>query len=99
MFYGCSSLEYAPDLPAVSLSSGCYQRMFYGCSKLSHIKMLGKGTYPNDAFFSDGTNWCAGVAASGEILLDSSLDGISNWSTTWGKIVPEGWTVIFVNNP
>lgn len=34
MFYGCSSLEDAPDLPATVLSSSCYSSMFYGCSSL-----------------------------------------------------------------
>ena len=99
MFYNCSSLVSAPVLAATKLSKGAYQRMFYGCGQLNKVKMLGKENYRDDAFFSDSTNWCAGVAASGELWLDSSLNGISNWSTTWGKIVPEGWNVIFVNNP
>lgn len=95
MFYGCSSLEYAPVLPATALVNGAYQRMFWGCSKLNHIKMLGKN-WRSDTFISDSTNWCAGVASEGEIWLDASLQNASNWSTTWGTIIPAGWSVKYV---
>jgi hypothetical protein len=98
MFYNCSSLENAPVLAATKLSEGCYQRMFYGCQKISYIKMLGKENYRNDAFFSDNTNWCAGVAALGEIWLDSSLNPVTNYGDTWNKIVPAGWTVKYVGS-
>ena len=96
MFYNCSNLENAPVLAAVKLSQGAYQRMFYGCAKLNSIKMLGKENYRNDAFISDGTNWCGGVAPAGELWLDSSLNPITQYNTTWGKIVPAGWTVKYV---
>ena len=96
MFYNCAKLENAPILPATALSTGCYQRMFYGCSSLKKVKMLGKGEYTNDAFFSDGTNWCGGVAATGELWLDKSLKTAVEAGTTWGKIVPSGWTVKYI---
>ena len=32
MFYGCTSLITAPDLPATKLAFGCYINMFYGTS-------------------------------------------------------------------
>lgn len=96
MFYGCTSLEYAPELLATSISSGAFQRMFWGCTKLNKIKMLCKGDYINDAFFSDNTNWCAGVAASGEIWLDASLQSAVEAGTTWGTIIPAGWTPKYI---
>ena len=96
MFYNCSKLENAPELLATKLSQGAYQRMFYGCAKISSIKMLGKENYRDDCFISDGTTWCAGVASSGTIYLSIDLDPVSNYSTTWNKIVPEGWTVEYV---
>lgn len=34
MFYGCTALTTAPELPAETLSSSCYQSMFFGCSAL-----------------------------------------------------------------
>ena len=96
MFYNCSKLENAPELLATKLSQGAYQRMFYGCAKISSIKMLGKENYRDDCFISDGTTWCAGVASSGTIYLDKSLNPVGNYGTTWNKIVPEGWTVEYV---
>ncbi len=34
MFYNCTSLITAPELPATSLANSCYQSMFYGCTSL-----------------------------------------------------------------
>ncbi len=97
MFYNCKNLEYAPELPAMTLVSGAYQRMFWGCSKLNHIKMLGTNWIEKDnVFVSDGTTWCAGVASEGEIWLNSTIKDASNWNTTWGTIIPSGWTVKYV---
>ena len=35
MFYGCTSLTTAPELPATTLAQACYQSMFYGCTSLT----------------------------------------------------------------
>ena len=35
MFYGCTSLTTAPDLPATTLASWCYRYMFVGCTGLT----------------------------------------------------------------
>ena len=96
MFYNCAKLENAPVLAATKLTQGCYQRMFYGCTKINYIKMLGTQNYRYDAFFSDGTNWCGGVASTGELWLDSALKPVTNYLSTWNSIVPEGWTVKYV---
>ena len=34
LFAGCSQLYTAPELPATTLTTGCYQQMFEGCSNL-----------------------------------------------------------------
>lgn len=34
MFYGCTNLIAAPELPATTLSSHCYYQMFYSCTNL-----------------------------------------------------------------
>lgn len=96
MFYNCAQLENAPVLAATKLTKGCYQRMFYGCVKINYIKMLGTQNYRDDEFIVDGTHWCGGVAASGELWLDSSLSPVTNYGNSWNKIVPAGWTVKFV---
>ena len=35
MFYGCTSLTAAPELPATKLPNNCYYQMFYGCTSLT----------------------------------------------------------------
>ena len=35
MFYNCSSLTTAPELPATELAEYCYQYMFYNCTSLT----------------------------------------------------------------
>ena len=107
MFFNCSSLEYAPELPAAKLVNGAYQRMFYGCSNISYIKMLGTNWKASDNVFIsaestfnpyNGTKtyyWCDGVASEGVIEMDPSLENAANWATTWGTIIPAGWTVRF----
>ena len=34
MFYGCSSLVAAPNLPSMTLAAYCYEEMFHNCSSL-----------------------------------------------------------------
>ena len=40
MFQGCSSLTQAPELPATTLTYGCYYGMFYGCKSLTTTPAL-----------------------------------------------------------
>lgn len=40
MFMKCTSLTWAPDLPATTLADKCYFRMFFGCTGLSSIPAL-----------------------------------------------------------
>ena len=35
MFYGCTSLTTAPELPSTTLAYNCYYNMFYNCSSLT----------------------------------------------------------------
>lgn len=35
MFYGCTSLQTAPELPATTLAEACYLSMFDGCTSLT----------------------------------------------------------------
>lgn len=37
MFQNCTSLEYAPELPATMLENSCYSYMFDGCSNLTTV--------------------------------------------------------------
>ena len=40
MFYNCTSLVNAPELPAATLADGCYQSMFSYCSSLTEAPEL-----------------------------------------------------------
>ena len=35
MFYNCTSLTTAPELPATTLTASCYSNMFRGCTSLT----------------------------------------------------------------
>ena len=40
LFYGCTSLTQAPELPAKTLTEYCYSYMFYGCKSLTQAPAL-----------------------------------------------------------
>ena len=40
LFYHCTSLTSAPDLPAMNLAGGCYKQMFYECESLTKAPEL-----------------------------------------------------------
>ena len=59
MFYGCTSLTQAPELPATTLAYACYQSMFYGCTSLTQAPELPARTLVNNCYyymFRDCTN-------------------------------------------
>lgn len=40
MFANCTSLKFAPELPATRLDTGCYHCMFEGCTSLTSAPEL-----------------------------------------------------------
>ena len=50
MFYDCTSLTRAPELPATTLSNNCYCDMFYGCISLTHTPALPATTLVNGCY-------------------------------------------------
>ena len=88
MFYQCSKLTNAPDLPAETLVSQCYETMFAG-TKVSSVKCL--ATNPS----SETTNnpytkgWLSG-SASGTFTKKA---GVTTWTSDTNGI-PDGWTVV-----
>ncbi len=40
LFYGCTALTQAPELPATELNSDCYKEMFAGCTRLTKAPEL-----------------------------------------------------------
>ena len=85
MFYGCTNLEDAPELPAQKLVANCYKQMFYGCSKLNRIKCLATDRSASGCV----QNWTSGVSTSGTFIKDAS----ANWGTAGPSSIPLHWTV------
>ena len=63
MFYGCTTLITAPELPATTLAGFCYYNMFYNCTKLK-ISATQSSEYPtawripsSGTISSTATNW------------------------------------------
>jgi hypothetical protein len=85
MFFGCTNLATAPELPATSLVVDCYNSMFKNCSHLNYIKALFTTT-PGNQYTS---SWVSGVAANGTFVKSAS----ATWNVTGNAGVPSGWTV------
>ena len=50
MFYGCTSLFKAPELPAMTLNSLCYYNMFIGCTSLTQAPELPATTLADNCY-------------------------------------------------
>ena len=86
MFKGCTSLTTAPELPATTLASGCYNSMFAGCTNLNYIKCLATNISASDCTY----NWAYGVASTGIFVKASSMN---DWEIDSTNGIPSGWTV------
>ena len=52
MFYGCTGLQTAPNLPATTLANNCYYVMFYGCTSLQTAPQLPATTLADFCYFN-----------------------------------------------
>ena len=52
MFFGCTSLTHAPDLPTTTLANSCYAYMFKGCKSLTQAPALPATTLANQCYSS-----------------------------------------------
>lgn len=52
MFYDCTNLTTAPELPATTLVNGCYNSMFYGCTNLTTAPQLPAETLVDRCYFN-----------------------------------------------
>ena len=84
MFYGCTSLTQAPELPATTLANSCYYDMFSGCHKLNSVKCLA-----TDISASDCTkDWLYNAPATGDFYTPVS----TAWLIDNDDGIPTGWT-------
>jgi hypothetical protein len=85
MFYGCTGLTTAPELPATTLVENCYASMFRGCTSLNHIKMLATDIPASNCL----TNWVKNVASTGTFIKHPDMTSLPTGTSG----IPEGWTV------
>ena len=82
---GCASLITAPALPATTLTSNCYNRMFANSTSLNYVKCL--ATNPSTSYTG---NWLNNVSATGTFVKKAGV----TWTTGDISGIPSGWTVI-----
>ena len=66
MFYGCTALTVAPELPATTLKTDCYSRMFEGCSSLTTSPEL-PATVLTDNCYSNMFGGCSTLTTAPEL--------------------------------
>jgi hypothetical protein len=86
MFNGCTGLTTAPDLPATTLATSCYESMFYTCKKLNYIKMLATDISANRCLL----NWVIGVSSTGTFVKNPAMNSLPTGTSG----IPSGWTVV-----
>ena len=72
MFYGCTGLTSAPELPAGTLASSCYDSMFYGCTGLISASALQAQTL-SDYCYQKMFYGCTGLTSAPELLPAGTL--------------------------
>ena len=76
MFYGCTYLTDAPELPATTIAAHCYKDMFSGCTALTNVpSTLPAATVPNEAYramFSDCTSLTTAPSLSASTVGENS---------------------------
>ena len=85
MFQGCTSLEIAPLLPALTVTNYSYAYMFMGCSKLKYIKAMLTSSPSSSVTYL----WVSGVPSTGTFVKNS----VATWNVTGNHGIPTGWTV------
>ena len=79
MFYECTSLTQAPNLPATTLANSCYRYMFYGCTSLTQAPNLPATTLADSCYsgmFSDCTSLTQAPNLPATTLANSCYNGM-----------------------
>lgn len=82
MFYGCTGLTQAPELPATTLANFCYMYMFQNCTSLTQAPELPATTL---------TTSCYNSMFSGCTALKISATRSSEYPTAWR--IPSSGTI------
>jgi hypothetical protein len=79
MFYGCTSLTQAPELPATTLDNSCYNELFRGCTSLTQAPELPATTLESNCYYS----MFLGCTSLGYIIMLATDISISNSLSNW----------------
>lgn len=70
LFYGCTALTTAPELPAITLASYCYYYMFYDCTSLTTAPELPATTLADYCYYNMFYN-CTSLTTAPELPADT----------------------------
>ena len=73
MFFNCSSLTKAPELPAMTLADQCYVSMFYGCTSLTQAPELPATTLA-DGCYEYMFAYCTSLTKAPELPATALVD-------------------------
>ena len=73
IFYGCTSLTKAPELPATTLANNCYYYMFYGCTSLTNAPALPATTLADYCYYYMFDN-CTSLTKAPELPATTLAD-------------------------
>jgi len=71
MFSTCTSLKYAPDLPATILGEGCYSKMFSNCISLADAPDILPATTLSNSCYSHMFSNCTSLETAPELPAPS----------------------------
>ena len=77
MFFNCSSLTSAPELPATTLDNSCYMAMFRGCSSLTSAPKLPATTLVSRCYASMFSG-CTSLRTAPELPVTTLANGCYN---------------------
>ena len=112
MFYGCTGLTQAPELPATVLAYRCYYGMFYECTGLTQAPEL-PATVLADSCYSNMFSDCTALEEVTVAFTDWGDGSTYNWLSGVAATgtftcpadleeirgesnIPEGWTIVRV---
>ena len=90
MFYGCTGLTAAPELPATALTDSCYNSMFYGCTGLTAAPEL-PATILAKSCYKSMFNGCTGLEEVTCLAIEISASSCTN---NWLQNVASSGTFI-----
>ena len=82
LFYNCGVLTSAPDLPATTLATNCYDCMFFYCTSLESAPVLPATTLSDWCYFQM-FSYCKKLSTVTMLALDSEITSKSACVTDW----------------